>query len=268
MILYDNYDQEPAVVFTPLPEQLYCEFYDLEMDNYIEDGDFWVKELPEGRILELGCGSGRLSRHLAASNRKVIGIDYSPAMVSRAIRKNLEFSAKSVPRYLLMDICQLALKQQSHFRAILIPYNTLNLLESSEKVISCLSGCRELLAPNGILAVHLYIPDQQFLCKKTRTFQFQLLDLPDGGRLIKETLKIYNPSCKRIEIEERYRLRPLRQRDNNQDYSTSYSISALTLSEVLSLFSACHWQLKESWGDFSGKKYQGNSTWLGTFSKS
>lgn len=39
---------------------------------------------PEGRVLDLGCGTGRLSRRLAATGRAVVMLDASEAMLRRA----------------------------------------------------------------------------------------------------------------------------------------------------------------------------------------
>lgn len=45
-----------------------------------------VKLLPDsGLILDLGCGTGRLSRHLTEHGRKVILLDSSDAMLTRAV---------------------------------------------------------------------------------------------------------------------------------------------------------------------------------------
>jgi SAM-dependent methyltransferase len=39
---------------------------------------------PGGHVLDLGCGTGELARHLAASGRHVTGCDISPAMLRQA----------------------------------------------------------------------------------------------------------------------------------------------------------------------------------------
>jgi ubiquinone/menaquinone biosynthesis C-methylase UbiE len=50
---------------------------------------FLVSLVPTGaaKILEVGCGSGRLTVRLAASNCKVTAIDLSPEMIARARRR-------------------------------------------------------------------------------------------------------------------------------------------------------------------------------------
>lgn len=262
--IYDDYDQEPDDVFEPLPEKLYCEFYDVEMGGYLEDAQFWASQLPMERVLEMGCGSGRLSRTLAGAGFEVIGIDRSSAMLDRAREQSQPLS--SPPVYLQMDMCHLAFSSQYRFDVLLIPYNTLNLLTIPGQLKACLSGCRSHLAFGGILAVQLHLFEQQFLNKKEKTFQFQLFDLPGGGRLIKESLKRYDSSLRLVEVEERYRLRPMQDNKENRDYSISYTLCAFTKEKIRSLFEENGWGLEKQWGDFQGNPYSGGGRWLGIFS--
>jgi trans-aconitate methyltransferase len=50
------------------------------------------------RILDIGCGTGRLTHEIAEAGARVVGIDYSPAMVAqaRANYPSLEFAACGV----------------------------------------------------------------------------------------------------------------------------------------------------------------------------
>ena len=45
-----------------------------------------------GSLLEIGCGLGRMTRHLAAHFDRVVGLDVSPTMVQRARELNTQLS--------------------------------------------------------------------------------------------------------------------------------------------------------------------------------
>lgn len=73
-------------------------WHDLECGAYVADLPHWA-ELTDGseRVLDLGCGSGRVGLYLAALGRDVTGIDTDPELVAtfnaRAARKSLSAMA-------------------------------------------------------------------------------------------------------------------------------------------------------------------------------
>ena len=65
------------------------DLYDIESSRGA-DTDFYVRlaaDLDARRILDLGCGTGLLTRELAVDGREVIGFDPSPAMLAYARRQ-------------------------------------------------------------------------------------------------------------------------------------------------------------------------------------
>src|SRR5690242_17532366 len=46
--------------------------------------DGLLPEVAGGRVLDIGCGQGRMSRHLAGLGAEVTGVDVSAAMLGRA----------------------------------------------------------------------------------------------------------------------------------------------------------------------------------------
>ena len=222
MPIYDDYDDEPEDIFLPLSEEKYCAFYELEMGGFTDDLPFYTRHLPKhGHILELGCGTGRVGRALAHKERQLTGIDISIPMLKKAASQDNHFC-----RYVGMDMAQLAF--QRRFSAVIIPYNTLNLLTAPGSLSACLAGCHSLLHDYGTLLVQLFVPHHTLLGQvgQKTTFQFQILEDPGMGRVIKEILRTYDAQTETIHIEERYRVRPSLKHRSNEDFSHTIELSA------------------------------------------
>src|SRR5205823_7761260 len=69
----------------------YAPFYDWENARTLgrRDVPFWRRLAAEitGPILELGCGTGRVTLPLARDGARIVGIDRSAAMLARAVRR-------------------------------------------------------------------------------------------------------------------------------------------------------------------------------------
>ncbi len=247
--IYRDYQDEPRDVFQPLPEDLAADFYALEMENFSEDSVFFKKVLPQhGAILEMGCGTGRVARSLAHENRPITGIDISMPMLRLAIQYRHPYCS-----FLCMDMLTPAFRKT--FDAILIPYNTLNLLCTEQTIRHCLRGCKANLRAGGSLIVQLFIPTTDFSGSDRTTFQFQMFNRPGGGRIIKEILKKYLPESQTVQLEERYRIRPMQKGLANEDYHTRSCIAAFSLEKWLSLFAETNFIPEHMYGNYTGSSY-------------
>ncbi len=240
-----DYSTEPEVIFSPLSPERYCEFYDIEMDDFTADIDFYLNSLAEGMdILEVGCGSGRLSRALASSGLQVTGIDISLQMLNRAAcgkRHNIN--------YVCMDMIRIAFKK--HFDAVIAAYNTMNILSDSSQIRRCLNCMHWHLKKGGLLLLQIFLPPEGVVADgKARTFQFQIFDTKNGGKVIKETLKYYTKGRRHMVVEERYRIRPMNSRGKNEDLAHSMNLPVLSYSDWTQLLTDTGFVITEQYGDF------------------
>ena len=69
----------------------YAPFYDWENAQTLgrRDVPFWTRVAKQARgpVLELGCGTGRISLPLARAGVRLVGIDRSSAMLAQALRR-------------------------------------------------------------------------------------------------------------------------------------------------------------------------------------
>jgi 2-polyprenyl-3-methyl-5-hydroxy-6-metoxy-1,4-benzoquinol methylase len=240
-----DYSTEPEVVFSSLSPERYCEFYDMEMAGFNGDLQFYLASLTRGMdVLEAGCGTGRLSRAFAAHGLRVTGIDISSEMLARAALQKSENLT-----YVRMDISKIALTER--FDAAIVAHNTLNLLENQSQVERGLVCIRRHLKKNGLLLLQIYIPQKASLAGgRARTFQFQIFNTRNGGKIIKETLKSLSKGRRHIILEERYRVRPMTTTARNEDLALSMNLLALSYEEWIRLISNAGFTITEQYGDF------------------
>jgi SAM-dependent methyltransferase len=100
-----------------------------------------------GLVLELGCGSGLLTRHLIAAGHRVIATDASPAF--------LEIAAEYVPD--AEDVRQLVLPDDPmpEADAIVSVGHVLNYLPDAAAIERALVAAAQALRPDGVLALDL-----------------------------------------------------------------------------------------------------------------
>jgi SAM-dependent methyltransferase len=148
------------------------------------DLPFYQRQLAAcgGPVLELACGSGRLTVPLAAAGADVTGIDQSPSMLEaaakRAARENVHVSFHQ------RDIRDYDLRRK--FNLIFISTNSFCHLLTLDDVESCLRATRHHLAPEGRFIIDIFTPSARMLARHdTETSSVGEYDDPDGeGRII------------------------------------------------------------------------------------
>ena len=111
-------------------------------------------------ILELGCGSGRLSLALSKHGHNVQGIDTAEAMLRLAKfhRSRLDDSGAQRVNFTIGDMTKFSFTRK--FDLIIAPYFALNHLPSREAVLATFIRAAEHLAPSRCFAVHIADIDQ------------------------------------------------------------------------------------------------------------
>ncbi len=129
-------------------------FYDLDFEDYHDDASFYVRlsEIHGPRVLELGCGTGRIAVPLAASGAKVTGVDLSAAMLDVARARAGDLPAT----WLLADIRRLRLR--GRFDVVCAPLGTLQHMETPDDFVEALGTMARHLAPGGVAVVDVESP--------------------------------------------------------------------------------------------------------------
>jgi SAM-dependent methyltransferase len=130
--------------------------------------DFYLEVIgaTEGPVLELACGTGRLTIPIARAlahhpSRAVTGLDLAPAMLDAARRKAAD--AGVTIELVLGDMRRFALGRR--FGTILVAFNSLLHLTSNDALAECFARVREHLAPGGVFVFDIFNPSIQLLAR-------------------------------------------------------------------------------------------------------
>jgi ubiquinone/menaquinone biosynthesis C-methylase UbiE len=138
-------------------------YYDSEHDQFADDIEWYLHlaQVAGPRILELGCGSGRLLAPLAAAGNQVVGVDSSAAMLNRARTRLQSAIERGEVRLIEGDMQDLSLLPARAFDLVLIPLNGLLHVDEPDEQRQVLEQAGRLLQPGGLLAIDVLhaVPD-------------------------------------------------------------------------------------------------------------
>jgi len=143
---------------------------------------------PDASILELGCGTGRVTLALAPHCGYIHGIDLSAAMLSicreKLVNVNLPAGRVQIEEG---DITNFALPRK--FDLIIAPFRVMQNLETDQEVDGLFECIRRHLAPGGSCILNVFRPnrDPQGLREQWVRSEEQLdWEVPvEGGRLVR-----------------------------------------------------------------------------------
>jgi SAM-dependent methyltransferase len=105
-------------------------------------------------VLELGCGTGRISIPLARAGVSLVGIDRSEAMLARARTRIARARLKSHARLLRGDIRALPFRPAS-FPLVIAPYGVLQSLLRERDLAATLDAVARVLQRNATFGIEL-----------------------------------------------------------------------------------------------------------------
>ncbi len=134
-------------------------YYDLVHGNLGDVGYYLGQaERTGGPILELACGTGRVTLPLVRVGHEVWGLDLSNEMLAELEKKRRLLHPNIASRLHVIhgDMCRFDLDRR--FRLILIPFRAFQALTTPKQQADCLASVRRHLAPDGFFIVDVFRP--------------------------------------------------------------------------------------------------------------
>ena len=147
---------------------IWANLYDAVYEDVVDDIPYYINQIkkPDYEVLELGCGTGRVSIPIAEITSNLTALDLSAQMVT--ILKE-----KSVQKGLLLD-CVIgdmrSFALDSKFDLVIIPFRGFQSLLTVSDQEQCLAAIHKHLKHDGKVIVDMFFPSLEMFDQDSRVF--------------------------------------------------------------------------------------------------
>jgi SAM-dependent methyltransferase len=202
-------------------------------------------------VLELGCGTGRITVAIAEAGYRIVGVDISEKMLQRAADKRAHLREEARERLHLAqgDMTRFELGEQ--FRTVLIPFRPFQHLLETEHQMDCLNCVRKHLARGGHLILDFFQTDPERMHdplfeKETLLTEY---DLPGGRHVaLSERVAAFHRALQQNDVEMIFQV--THAGGKQERLVMAWSLRYFFRYEVEHLLARCGFQLEAIYGNF------------------
>jgi SAM-dependent methyltransferase len=226
------------------------------------DTDFYLQYCKAaGRVLELGCGTGRVLLPAARAGVRTTGIDLSEYMLDILRRKLADEEASVAERVNLIqgNVTEFDLKER--FELVIIPFRVLQHLLTVEEQIDCLTRVHRHLTDDGLLVFDVFQVNFDYLLGPQVGEERE--DVPEyglpDGRLLRRTGRVAE-----VHRAEQYSDVELIHYLTDRNGHTERLVQAFPMRwffpfEMEHLLTRCGLRVRDLFGDFDGSPLRDDS---------
>lgn len=232
--------------------------YDYEYRRRRADISFYrelARRLPAGApILDLGCGTGRLTIPLARDGHPVVALDQAPAMLDRLRQRAAAAPAAVAGRIEPVAGDLRTFDVGRRFGLIIAAFNVVEHLYTRVELAAFLARVAAHLEPTGTLAFDVQMPDLGWLIRdpERRWARTRFTHPTTGRQIVYSTNHDYDPVTQIALIRIYYE--PL---EGGPTRVVKLSQRKFFPAELEALLAASGFRLVERYGDFGGAPLDG-----------
>jgi ubiquinone/menaquinone biosynthesis C-methylase UbiE len=236
----------------------YAPFYDWENARTLgrKDVPFWrdVALSTKGRVLELGCGTGRISVPLARAGVSLVGVDRSGHMLARAARRVRALGRQRGGRGRRVRLIRADIRALPFtpglFSTVLAPYGILQSLVRDSDLAATLDSVARVLKPGGLFGLDL-VPD----VPNWREYRdkVQMKGRTVGGAHLTLTESVRHDRRRRLTIfEQAYRER---RGGKTTEHRFDLTFRTLPIPQMAKRLTRAGFSIEAVLGDYRGKPW-------------
>lgn len=180
--------------------------YDALNKDFVKDIPFYLRQIKKygEPVLELACGTGRITIPLAEQGIRITGLDISKPMLTHAKKKA---SAKGVNIEWVKADCR-NFKLNKKFRVIFFPFNSIAHLHDLQSFESCFACVKRQLMPKGRFIIDIFNPRLDYFTRDpSKRYPVARYSDPDGrGMVIVSESNVYDTTTQINRIKWYYKI--------------------------------------------------------------
>jgi len=202
-------------------------------------------------VLELGCGTGRITMALAEAGKRITGLDLSERMLERAVKKRAALRVEARERVQLVQGDMTRFDLGEKFRLVIIPFRPLQHLLEVRQQLDCLECVRKHLAPGGRLVLDVFQTDAERMHDPVHMREMQVTEYrtTDGRQVrITERVERFHRAVQRNDVEMIFSI--THQDGRRERLVFAWPLRYFFRYEVEHLLARCGFAVAAEFGDF------------------
>lgn len=231
--------------------------YDWEYRRRRSDVAFYRMLASErrGPVLDLGCGTGRLAVPLVRDGHRVLGVDLSSAMLTRAAKRLGRMARPIAARCLLVRADFRSLPLRGRFPLVIAAFHSIQHLVDDRDLISLLDNVRRAIDPKGWFAFDVFIPHKDWLNRPPeRRFNRTVFHHPVTGQKLAYSVSHRMDDARRA-LHMRLSYQPLSENGTPVGAARSVRLCHRQLppNDLAALLRRAGFHILARWGGFNGE---------------
>jgi ubiquinone/menaquinone biosynthesis C-methylase UbiE len=242
---------------------LFADVYDCEFGTATHDLDFYTSEAQAAQppVLELACGTGRVTLPIARLGVPIVGVDSSAGMLEQARQRAASLGDLPV-RWVQADMRDFELSDR--FGLAICPARSfLHLLNAGDQV-QALANVRQHLIPGGRLVLNCFVPDLRMICEHSATtremlkYMHEFTEPESGAHVAVWESRRYDVHLQRIYQQYRY------EQLDDEGFVVATRYRSFTLCyiwprEMEHLLARCGFEVEALYGWFDRRPFDADS---------
>jgi len=202
-------------------------------------------------VLELGCGTGRITMALAEAGKRITGLDLSERMLERAVKKRAALRVEARERVHLVQGNMAGFDLGEKFRLVIVPFRPFQHLLEVHEQMNCLECARKHLAPGGRLILDVFQTDAERMhdpvhMRETLVTEYNTAD----GRQVKisERVAAFHRAEQINDVEMIFSIKHTGGREERLVFA--WPLRYFFRYEVEHLLARCGFKVSAEYGDF------------------